>query len=114
MKLADLPLNPIEGPKTAIDPSPMGVENTLSIVIGFITLAGGIVFIIMFITGTYTWMTAEGKPDKLEKARNHITQAITGLIILVGAFAIISVITTLLGFDIFNLVDIIENLGTLN
>jgi len=111
MKLADLPLNTIKGPETAISPDPTGVEKTLSIVIGFLTIIGGLLFIIMFIIGTYTWITAEGKPDKMEKARNQITQAITGLVILVGAFAITAVISTLLGIDIFNIVDAINNLS---
>lgn len=112
MKLAgQLNLQEIAPPESGIDPSPLGVENTLSIIIGFITIAGGVIFIIMFITGTYTWITAEGKPDQLEKARNHITQAITGLLILVGAFAIMSVIATLLGIDIFNIAEFIENLN---
>ena len=45
-------------------------------------------------------MTASGDKGKLEKAQLQITQAITGIIIIVAAYAIVAIIGTVLGLDI--------------
>ena len=113
MKLAatkPIEFDEITGP-TSIESSAAGIENVISIVIGFLTVVGGILFLVWLIIGTFTWITAEGKPEKMEKARNHITQAITGLIILVGAYAITALISTLLGLDFLNFAATIDKLN---
>lgn len=114
MKLAQSSPNQfdkITGPDS-IPQGAAGIENVINVVIGFLTVVGGILFLIWLIVGTYTWITAEGKPDKLEKARNHITQAITGLIILVGAYAITALISTVLGLSFLDFAKTINNLTT--
>lgn len=116
MKLAqtqEVPFKKITGPTTNIDPSVGGVEDIITAVIGFLTMIGGILFVIWFMIGAYNWITAEGKPEKLEKARNHITQAIIGLVILVAAYSIVGVVGTILGFEnIFDLSTTVCNIKT--
>lgn len=68
----------------------------------FITV-GGIAVLLYFIWGAIDWITAGGDSGKIEKARNKITQAIIGMVILVGSFAIIGFISTLFFGDSFNL-----------
>lgn len=101
---------PITGGDQSIYPTPTAIEGVLRIAFGFLTIAGGILFVIWLIVGGYNWMTSEGKPDKLEKARDHIIQAITGLVILIGAYAISAVLGSILGLDIFNLRGLIDSL----
>lgn len=100
----------IQGPVTAVS-DPQGFENLLSTIIGFLTLIGGITFIFWFMFGAYTWITAGGNAEKLQKAGTSMTNAITGLVILVGAFALTTVIANLLGIDfIFNIPDTVNDL----
>lgn len=48
----------------------------------------GVIFIILIILAGYNWMTARGDEEKVTKAKDTITRAIIGLIIVIGAFAI--------------------------
>jgi hypothetical protein len=48
----------------------------------------GIVFIILTIYAGYNWMIARGDEAKVEKAKDTLTRAIIGIIIVVGSYAI--------------------------
>lgn len=48
----------------------------------------GIIFIFLIIYGGYMWMTARGNDQQLEKAKNIITRAIIGVIVVAGSYAI--------------------------
>jgi len=70
--------------------------TTISEIIGtavsaFLALLGMIFLVLMLYAG-YHWMTARGEEEKVEKAKDTITRAIIGLIIVVGAYAIWSFI----------------------
>lgn len=47
-----------------------------------------IIFIILIILAGYSWLTASGNEQKVEKAKNTIIRAIIGLLIILGAWAI--------------------------
>ena len=48
----------------------------------------GMIFLILMLYGGYLWMTAAGKEERVTKAKNLITAAIIGVIIVVSAYAI--------------------------
>jgi len=48
----------------------------------------GIVFLVLMLYGGYLWMTARGKEERLEKAKNTLEAAIIGLIIVLAAYGI--------------------------
>ena len=48
----------------------------------------GIIFISYLLYAGYHWMTAQGDEKKVDKAKETIQRAITGLIIIVAAYAI--------------------------
>lgn len=48
----------------------------------------GVVFLLLTIYGGYLWMTARGNETQVEKAKDLLTSAIIGLIIVVSAYAI--------------------------
>ena len=50
---------------------------------------GAIIVIVQFIWGAVDWISSGGDKGKIESARNKITQAIIGLIILVSSFTIL-------------------------
>jgi len=84
--------------------------NIISRIIGVMTIIAGIWFIFQFIIGAYGYMTAGGEQQKITSATKKITSGLTGLIIVVAAYAIISLLGKILGFEILNPQLIIEKL----
>lgn len=56
------------------------VQTALSLV--------GVIFLVLMIYGGYLWMTARGAEEQVTKAKNLITAAVIGLIIVLAAYAI--------------------------
>lgn len=48
----------------------------------------GIIFVILVIISGYNWMTSAGNEEKVTKAKETLTRAIIGLIIIISAYAI--------------------------
>ncbi len=67
---------------------------------------GALMVMIYFIWGAFEWITSGGDKGKTEAARNRITNAIIGLIILVSSFTLIGFVGKLFfgtDFDILKL-----------
>jgi len=54
----------------------------------------GVIFMILIIYGGYKWLMASGREEEVKKAKDIIRQAIIGLIIVLGAYAISYFVTT--------------------
>jgi len=63
-------------------------EPVIGTVIQTILTLLGIIFIILMVYAGGLWMTAKGNEQQAEKAKNLITEAIIGLVIVVAAYAI--------------------------
>lgn len=67
-------------------------NNALNVIIGTVISIGlgllGVIFLVLMIYGGYNWMTARGEEEKVTKAKDTITRAVIGLIIVVGAYAV--------------------------
>jgi hypothetical protein len=61
-------------------------------------LAGLLVFVYL-IWGGIEWITSGGDKGKTENARNKITAAIVGLVILAASYAILHLVISLLGVE---------------
>jgi len=48
----------------------------------------GVIFLILMVYGGYIWMIARGDEAKVTKAKDTITNAIIGIVIVAGAYAI--------------------------
>lgn len=48
----------------------------------------GIIFVVLIVYSGYNWMTAGGDETKITKAKNTISRAVIGLIILLAAYSI--------------------------
>jgi len=48
----------------------------------------GVIFLVLMLYAGYNWMIARGEEEKVTKAKDTITRALIGLIIVVGAYAI--------------------------
>lgn len=60
------------------------VGRVILIVLGLV----GVIFLAFMIWAGIEWMTAQGNDQKVTRAKNKITEAIVGLIIVVAAYAI--------------------------
>lgn len=48
----------------------------------------GVIFLLLVVYGGFKWMTAQGAEEDVKKAKDTITQAVIGLIIIMAAYAI--------------------------
>jgi hypothetical protein len=110
MILADAPLGTIGGDTTSLGPfgdiankgptaGAQGVVDTISSIIGIMTAAASIWFLLQILFGGYEWMSAGGDTKKIEGARSRITNAFIGIIIVVGSWSLLAVTGKFLGFD---------------
>lgn len=77
----------------------MGITNVVSSVIGFMTIAAGIWFLFHFLIGGFNWITAAGDKAKLQAARDRLTNAFIGLIVVVAGWAILALAGTFFNVD---------------
>ncbi|MEA3463468.1 MAG: hypothetical protein U9R14_00045 [Patescibacteria group bacterium] len=63
-------------------------ESIISTIIQAVLSFLGVIFLVLMIYGGYLWMTALGNEEQLTKAKNVIIAAVTGLVIVVSAYAI--------------------------
>lgn len=71
-------------------PLPVIIGNIINVALGFL----GIVLLFYLLYGGFTWMTAGGDSKKVDTAKQMITNAIIGLIIIVASFAISNFVLT--------------------
>lgn len=57
----------------------------------------GVVFFVLVLIAGIRWMTALGSPEKAEKAKSMLEAAIIGLVIVLGAYAIVNFVFSSLG-----------------
>lgn len=77
-------------------------NRIISGTIGLMTVIAGIWFIFSFIMGAIGFLTAGGNQENIQKATQKLTQSLIGLVIVVAAYAIISLMGNILGLDILN------------
>lgn len=76
-----------------------GITKLVSAVIGFMTIAAGIWFLFQFIVGGFNWISAAGDKAKLQAARDRLTNAFIGLVVVTAGWAILALAGTILGVD---------------
>jgi hypothetical protein len=63
---------------------PTYIGNIISAALGLL----GVIFLILMVYGGYLWMTARGDETQTTKAKDTISRAIIGLVIVAGSYAI--------------------------
>ncbi len=96
---------------SSIGPAAQAFAKIISNIIGILTLIAGIWFIFQFITGAFSIMSASGDPKKMGEASAKIRSAVIGLVVVVVAYALMSLLGKILGFDFLRPVTLIERLG---
>ena len=73
------------------------LEKIISNIVGVFTIFAGISFIIYFLIGAVTWITAGGHPETLDKAKNQMSTALIGLFITVIGLGVMYVLGEVTG-----------------
>lgn len=84
------------------------LESIISNAIGIITVLASIFFIIYFLMAAFSWVTA-GDSGSAAKAREKITMAVLGLVLIVISYAIVGLIGTIIGINILQPGQVILN-----
>ncbi|OGM01823.1 hypothetical protein A2115_03835 [Candidatus Woesebacteria bacterium GWA1_41_8] len=72
--------------------------NLLYYVLAF----AGVVIFIMFLMGGFKWLTSAGNPKNVESARNTLTYAVVGLLVIVLSYIILVIIRSITGAQVTN------------
>jgi hypothetical protein len=75
------------------------VTRTISSIVGIMTILASIWFMFMLLFAGYEWISAGGDQKKLTTAKDRITHAFTGLVIVVGAYSLAAVAGQFFGFN---------------
>ncbi len=98
-----------QGSGSDVDSYTAGAENLISNALGVLTIIAGLSFMIYFLIGGLTWITAGGKSDKVEQAKDMMTNGAIGIIIVVVSYSIIWIIGEALGIKILEPASLINN-----
>lgn len=86
-------------------PTSVSVDNlgtAISGIIGILIVIAAIAAFVFLILGGIQWITSGGDKAGMESARNKITSAVVGLIIVAAAWAIMALLGKFIGFDILS------------
>jgi hypothetical protein len=73
-----------------------GLINIISTIISMALGLTGVIFLAYIVFAAYTWMTAGGDSDKVTKAKETISRATIGLVIVLVSYAIVAYIVPML------------------
>lgn len=76
------------------------VTSIISKVIGVMTIAAAIWFFFQLLTAGIAWISAGGEKNKLTEARDRLTHAFIGLVIVVAGWAILALASQFFGYDL--------------
>lgn len=79
------------------------VGGIISAGIRLVVVVAAIVFFFILVIGGIRWIASGGDKTQTEAARNQITAALVGLVIVFAAWAIVSLINTFFHVNIFSL-----------
>ncbi len=83
-----------------------------SSILNVVMLVAALLVFAYMIWGGVEWITSGGDKNKAEGARNKLTAAIIGLVIIAASYAVVTLVVQFLGFSDFN--DVFNNVGDIN
>ncbi len=78
--------------KAIFDSPQAAIGTVINVFLSFL----GVFFLLLMIYGGFIWMMSRGNEQEIEKAKNIITNAIIGLIVVLAAYAITAFVGNLL------------------
>lgn len=73
----------------------------LAVIITLFFIVGSLATLIYFLMGALSWITSGGEKQGLETAKNRLTAALVGIIVLASTFAVLQILGSVLGIDFF-------------
>lgn len=86
--------------------------NMFSSLLNVVMLIAALLVFAYMIWGGVEWITSGGDKGKAESARNKLTAAIIGLVIVAASYAVVTLVVQFLGFSSFE--GVFDNIGTIN
>ena len=83
-------------------PSDVNLSTIIGSGLQLLLLIAAVFFFVYLIIGGIKWIMSGGDKTKVEAARNQITHALIGLLVVFGSWIVVSLIKTIFGIDIFN------------
>lgn len=71
--------------------------------VGLLFVFGALAFFFMFIWGAITWILSGGDKAGVESAKNKITNALVGFILMIGVFAVINLIERFFDINVLSI-----------
>lgn len=87
-------------------PTDTGITNfqtVISSAIGVMTIVAFIWFVFVFITGAIGIISSGGDKTALESASKRITNGIIGVVVVIAAIAVVSLLGTIFGIEFLNI-----------
>jgi hypothetical protein len=82
------------------------IGKLIQAVVGTLLIVSALLAFLYLILGGIQWITSGGDKSGMEAARNKITHAIVGLIIVGASWAIMTLVQNFLGISILNGIDL--------
>ena len=79
------------------------IPSIISALIRLVVVVAAVIFFFMLVIGGIRWIASGGDKAQTEAARNQITAALVGLVIVFAAWAILALVKTFFNVDIFSL-----------
>lgn len=79
------------------------IPSLVSGLIKLVVVIAAIVFFFILVIGGIRWIASGGDKAQTEAAKNQITAALVGLVIVFAAWAIMALIKVFFGVDVFTL-----------
>lgn len=71
------------------------IVSLLDIILAF----AGMAFLLMMLSAGFTFLTSTGDPKKVEMAKQRLTNAVIGFILIIAAFWIVQIAGRIFGID---------------
>ena len=84
--------------------SETNLAEWFSRILGAILVIGVLLVLIYLLWGAISWISSGGDTAKVQKARDQMTQAVIGLIVLTAVTAIYMLVQQALGIEVINFV----------
>lgn len=75
------------------------IGRLIEVAADFVLMIGTLALLVMLFMGGFNWITAGGDKSKIEAARDRMTQAVIGIVILASVFAIYQIILNFFGLQ---------------
>ncbi len=82
------------------DNSILGILDVVKRIINLFILSAGVVFVALIIISAYKFVASQGDPKAMQGAKNTITYAVIGFILVIGVYVILNIVIGVLGADI--------------